>query len=148
MKKNILLLFAVVLALTTTAYADFYTWTDKDGTTHITDYPPPQDKQGQNIKIYKGDDREQDAPKTSTSGKKSEIILFTKNQCPDCDQAREFLKAQSRVFTEYNMDADENAINKRKEFDESSDVPFAIINRIQVYGFSETVYTRAIKSIP
>jgi hypothetical protein len=46
------------------------------------------------------------------------------------------------------MDKDKAAAAKRKNIDDSEDVPFAIINRNQVYGFSESVYTRALKPSP
>lgn len=42
-------------------------------------------------------------------------------------------------FTEYNMDQDPAAVEKRKEIDDNTDVLFAIINKTQVYGFLEAV---------
>lgn len=148
MRKYILLLLVVIFTITTHAYADFYTWEDEDGATHITDYPPPQNKKSQGIKVYKVGNSEQDAAMAEKPEKKPDIILFTKNECPDCNKAREFLKTKKLNFAEYNMDIDKNAATKRKEFDDSNDVPFAIINRTQVYGFTETVYNRALKSTP
>jgi hypothetical protein len=46
------------------------------------------------------------------------------------------------------MDKDKTAAAKRKDIDDNEDVPFAIINRNQVYGFSESVYNRALKPTP
>lgn len=149
MKKSILLPLVFIFALTTGAYADFYTWTDKDGAVHITDYPPTKENnQGQDTKIYKGDNPEAGKFSQDATEKKPDIILFTKNECPDCEKAREYLKDHNLTFTEYNADTDENVAEKRKEFDSSDDVPFAVINRSQVYGFSEKVYERVIKAKP
>jgi glutaredoxin len=152
MKKYLIGLFAFVLAFTSAAYADFYTWQDDEGNTHITDYPPPRNKKSQGLKVYKSAGNESSDPQTTgrtgKAVKASSIILFTKNECPDCDKAREFLITQKLAFTEYNMDTDKNAAALRKEFDDTSDVPFAVINRAQVYGFSEAVYKRALKSEP
>jgi glutaredoxin len=148
-KRNILWFLVFVLAFATLAYADFYTWKDEDGTTHITDYPPPQNKKAQSIKVYKGDDAQRSDRSDAGQAKKSpDVMLFTKNECSDCDKAREFLKSKKITFTEYNMDKDKNAATRRKEIDDANDVPFAVIYRAQVYGFSEAVYNRALKSAP
>lgn len=114
--------------------------------------PPPHNKKGQGVKVYKGAENESSDPQTAGRAgkavKASSILLFTKNECADCDKARDFLKTQKLAFTEYNMDIDNNAAAIRKEFDDTNDVPFAVINRAQVYGFSEAVYKRALKSEP
>lgn len=148
MKKFIPFLIALILSLTATAYADFYTWEDDDGTTHISDYPPPQ---GKKTKVYK--DEGPSASDTKAAGldaktKEINVILFTKNDCPDCVKAKDFLNSKKNKFTEYNMDSDKDAEVKRKEYDQNKDVPFAVINRTHVYGFSEAVYERALKSAP
>ncbi len=152
MKKFILLLlFAFIFSLTTAAGADFYTWEDEDGTTHITDYPPPQGKSGQGVKIHRDEGATPSDAKESAQGtpaKEPDVILFTKNVCPDCDKARDFLNSQNINFTEYNMDTDPNAAAKRKAIDDNSEVPFAVINRSQVYGFSESVYKRVLNINP
>lgn len=148
MKKHVLILLALIVALAGTAYANFYTWEDESGAIHITDYPPPNPK-NRNVKVYeKNTSGTQAEQPLVQKEKKPEITFYTKNTCPDCDKAREFLNSKKLTFTEYNMDKDPTAAAKRKEIDDSSDVPFAIINKNQVYGFSETVYNRALKSAP
>jgi glutaredoxin 3 len=150
MKKCLFLLTALVFFLLGTANAAFYSWEDESGATQITNYPPPQSKSGQKVKVYKfnddssavQEDQETKAPK------KPNVVLYTKNNCADCDKARGFLKSKNMSFTEYNIDRDKEALTKRKEIDDSEDVPFAIINRNQVYGFSEAVYNRALKLNP
>ena len=156
MKKYAVFIIPILFFLYGSANADFYKWEDESGATHITDYPPPQSNSTKNIKVHKDSsdnsvvDEEQEASKDSKTKaqKKPDIILYTKNDCPDCDKAREFLKSKKFTFTEYNMDKDKAAAAKRKDIDDSEDVPFAIINRNQVYGFSESVYNRALKPSP
>ena len=145
MKKYPVFLLALILVFTGTVYADFYTWEDESGVSHITDYPPPQNLKNRNFKFY-----EESVPNTQDERSLKEeikpvITLYTKNDCPDCDKAREFLKSKKLNFTEYNMDTDPKAAAARKEIDDGDDVPFAVINRSHVYGFSEAVYTRALK---
>jgi len=146
MQKHLFFLLAMILAFTGTANADFYSWEDESGVSHISDYPPPQILKKRNIKVYEQDSSGiQDEKQSAIAGKKADITLYTKNDCPDCDKAREFLNSKKLNFTEYNMDNDPKAAAKRKEIDDSSDVPFDIINRNQVYGFSETIYNRVLK---
>jgi hypothetical protein len=46
------------------------------------------------------------------------------------------------------MDTDKTSAARRKEVDDSEDVPFAIINKNHVFGFSESVYNKALKPSP
>jgi Glutaredoxin and related proteins len=159
MTKYLLFLMTLVFVFYGAANADFYKWEDETGAVHITDYPPP-DKSSKKVEVHKdqGDntstqqgEEEQEAPfkdSKSKKNKKPEVTLYTKDECKDCDNAREFLKSKKISFKEYNMDKDKDAVAQRKEIDNSEDVPFAIINRTQVYGFSESVYNRALQLTP
>lgn len=151
MTKYLLFIMVLFFFLFSTANADFYTWEDESGVTHITDYPPPQTSSTNKIKIHKNESDNsptaQDEDK-SKNQRKPDVTLFTKNDCKDCDKAREFLQSQNISFTEYNMDTNPDAVARRKDIDDSEDVPFAIINRNQVYGFSEAVYNRTLKLFP
>ena len=150
MTKHLLLFVALFFIFCGTAQADFYKWEDENGSIHITDYPPPA-KSGKKIQVHNYDSTVQeeeqgiskDAPK-----KDPDIVLYTKNSCSDCDKAREFLKLKKVSFTEYNTDTNKEAAKKRKPIDDSDDAPFAIINNNQVYGFSESIYNRALKIKP
>jgi glutaredoxin len=154
MTKIIFTLLAVIFLAAGMADADFYKWEDENGDVHITDYPPA--KTGRKMQVYKFQSANPSAqPAENQQGAKdikakneAGILLFTKNACDDCDRAREFLKSRNVPFTEYNTENDQSAARKRKEIDDSGDVPFAIINKQQVYGFSETVYDRALKLKP
>ncbi|MGA2782400.1 MAG: glutaredoxin family protein [Smithella sp.] len=157
MKKYLFLLIPLFFFLYGTANATFYTWEDENGATQITDYPPPQGKSAKNVQVHKYEsDNLTDLQNTEEQGssskdnksksqKKPEVVLYTKNDCNDCDKAREFLKSKNIPFTEYNMNTDKTSAARRKEVDDSEDVPFAIINKNQVFGFSESVYNRALK---
>lgn len=141
-------LVILLIGFTAVANADFYSWQDDEGVTHIADYPPPQDKKA---KVYKEDSpRQTDVKETDANakGKNINILIFTKENCPDCDKAKDYLNSKNARFVEYNMDSDKDAEMKRKEFDDNKDVPFAVIHRTHIYGFSEAAYERALKSAP
>ena len=152
MKNITLFIISILFFFYGTAWADFYQWEDESGATHITDYPPPQIDPSKKIKVRKDSsnssaaDEEQEAKLKAE--KKPKVTLYTKDNCPDCDKAREFLQSNKITFTEYNMDQDKAAAAKRKEIDDSEDVPYAIMNKTQIYGFSENTYKRALKPSP
>lgn len=160
MKEYLLLLMLLFFFFYGTANAAFYTWEDENGATQITDYPPPQGKSAKEVQVHKyeseisTDLQSEEEQKTSSKDNKSksqknpEVILYTKNECSDCNKARDFLKSKNVLFTEYNMDNDKTSRARRKEIDNTEDVPFAIINKNHVYGFTESVYDRALKLNP
>jgi len=164
MKKYLLLFMLLSLFVCKTANADYYKWEDENGNTQITDYPPPANKSAKDVQIHKyqtedikNPQSEDDSTKDTQEGddqtkddnnKKSDVVLYTKNKCDDCDKARAFLKSKKIRFTEYNMDTDKNAVIERKKIDDSDDVPFALINKYQVSGFTEASYVKALKVTP
>jgi glutaredoxin len=155
MTKHLLLFVAFIFTFYGIASADFYKWEDENGSIHITDYPPPA-KSGKKVQVHKYDpasspamQREEEQAISKLGQKKGhDIVLYTKNSCNDCDKAREFLKSKNILFTEYNTDNDNEAAIKRKSIDDSDEAPFAIINRNQVYGFSESIYNKILKVKP
>jgi glutaredoxin len=157
MKKFLVLFVFLSAFICQTAMADLYKWTDEKGEIQITDYPPPENKNVKNVQTYKApsEDRtnlQNDADQKSSSkdkaNKEIDAVLYTKNNCKDCDRAREYLKSKNVPFTEYNMDTDKNAAVQRKKIDDSEDVPFAIINKNQLFGFSESLYNKVLKQNP
>lgn len=152
MKKYIVFMILTSVFFCQSAWADFYKWVDENGETRITDYPPPQNKAAKDVEVHKAQtapppvSEQADGAAKNKPAKKADVSLYTKNNCPDCDKAREFLTSKNIVFTEYNMDDDANAAAKRKEIDDGDDVPFAVINRSQVHGFSDKIYEKVLKT--
>ncbi|OPY88403.1 MAG: Regulatory protein Spx [Smithella sp. PtaU1.Bin162] len=149
MTKYLLLFTAVIFMFWGTAQADFYKWEDENGNIVITDYPPPV-KPGKKIRLHNYDSANilNEEEKQSEQKNKVDVILYTKNSCNDCDKAREFLKSKKIPYTEYNTDNDKEAAERRKAIDDTEDSPLTIINKNQVYGFSENIYNRLLKIKP
>ena len=155
MKKCLLLFALLSVFFCQTAMADFYKWVDENGETRITDYPPPQEASAKDIEIHKSpppdmtNAQSTDDASKDKEAKKVTVVIYTRNNCSDCDKAREYLKSKDVAFTEYNMDTDEKAAAKRKEVDpDGEDVPFAVFNKRHITGFSETYYDAALKKQP
>ena len=77
--------------------------------------------------------------------KSNEVILYTTSWCPYCKQAREYFNSRNIRFTDYDIEKDKEAAERKKQLDTGSGVPFAIINGKKIHGFSPTDYEKALK---
>lgn len=141
--------------------ADYYQWEDEQGTLHVTDYPPPA-QSGKKSKIQKytfesesgnsaGGGMEKKSsgspPVTEKQIKYSgnEVILYGTSWCPYCKKARDFFTSRNIPFTDYDIEKDKEAAERKKQLDTGSGVPFAIINGHKISGFSPPDYERALQ---
>jgi glutaredoxin len=77
--------------------------------------------------------------------KSNEVILYTTSWCPYCKKAKEFFKSRNIYFTEYDIEKDRDAAERKKRLDSKSGVPFAIVNGQQIHGYSPSAYERALQ---
>ena len=162
MLKSFLLLITLLFVFQGAASAEYYKWEDENGNINITDYPPPT-KSAKNVEVHKSDPESGDVspstqetgqtqPKAASSGdtdvkprKSHEVILYTTSWCPYCKMAKEFFKSRNIYFTEYDIEKDRDAAERKKRLDSKSGVPFAIINGQQIHGYSPSAYERALQ---
>ena len=162
MLKSFLLLIILFFLFQGTASAEYYKWEDENGNINITDYPPPT-KSGKNVKVYQPEPESSDVspstknttqtePKAAYSRdtnvkprKSHEVVIYTTSWCPYCKMAREFLKSRNINFTEYDIEKDSEAAERKKRLDSKSGVPFAIINGQKIHGYSQSTYEQALQ---
>ena len=162
MLKSFLLLIALLFVFQGAASAEYYKWEDENGNINITDYPPPT-KSAKNIEVHKSDQESGDvSPSTQETGqtqskaassrdadvrprKNHDVILYITSWCPYCKMAKEFFKSRNIYFTEYDIEKDRDAAERKKRLDSKSGVPFAIINGQQIHGYSPSAYERALQ---
>ncbi len=162
MPKYILALIVLLFLFQGTASAEYYKWEDENGNINITDYPPPA-KSAKNVEVHKSDPGSADVPpstqepeqkepqaaaprETDVKPKKSnEVILYTTSWCPYCKMAREFFKSRNIYFTDYDIEKDRDAAERKKRLDSRGGVPFAVINGQQIHGYSPSAYERALQ---
>ena len=77
----------------------------------------------------------QDAPK---------VELYITSWCPYCQKAMSFFQSRGILFTVYDVEKDQDAARRKSQLDSRRGVPFAIVNGIQIHGFSEQAYQRAL----
>lgn len=141
--------------------AEFYKWEDENGNIIITDYPPPttsvkkmkvhkSEPQSANISTAEADQQKNSpaAPSGNTTAetkRNNEVILYTTSWCPYCKMARDFFKSRNVNLTEYDIEKDSAAAERKNRLDRKGGVPFAIINGQQIHGYSPNSYERALQ---
>lgn len=69
--------------------------------------------------------------------KDMKIIIYSKDECPYCDRARELLKSLGKEFIEYKLDKDFSRPLLKEVFPNAKTFPVITINGIYIGGFSE-----------
>jgi glutaredoxin len=80
-----------------------------------------------------------------TSTNTNEVILYTTIWCPSSKQAREFFNSRNIRFTDYDVEKDAEAYERKKQLDTCPGVPLAIINGKKFCGFNPAEYEKALK---
>lgn len=80
--------------------------------------------------------------------KSNEVILYGTSWCPYCQKARDYFTSRNISFTNYDIEKDKEAAERKKQLDTESGVPFAIINGEKIHGFSPADYERALQKNP
>lgn len=170
MKKGVVLLLwsGLALCVYAEATADLYKWVDDRGEIHISDSPPPNQKNKKIILLPAGKDEPRpEDPATqknqnlqSTTGpdlntdkatkepKSPQVELYTTSWCPYCRQARNFFQSRRIPFTEFDVEKDKEAALRKRQLDPREGVPLAVINGQRIHGFSEAAYKKALEEKP
>jgi glutaredoxin len=126
------------LCLVPVVSAKLYTWTDKNGVTRRTYYPPPSDQ------VRKGNQTQ----KVSSSQKRSknQVELYVTSWCPYCKHAKDFFRSKGIKIKVYDIEKDKKAAARKKKLDgPGKGVPFAVVNGKYISGFAPTQYSNALK---
>lgn len=149
MRLTRIMLFSIVLmfAVNGIAEAELYKWTDQDGTLHIEQSPPKNQK----YEVLNIDTESKAEPSLATepaekpkSIRSADVVIYTTSWCPYCRKAKEYLRAKGISFTEYDIEKDKEAAERKRQLDKRGGVPFAIINGQPISGFSEGAYESAL----
>ncbi|MGD0279123.1 MAG: glutaredoxin family protein [Smithella sp.] len=136
---------------------ELYVCVDKNGNETISSLP--QDKMKCSLKdTFRDPTPEELAEKEAVKKqmaieekdkiKSNEVILYTTSWCPYCKKAREYFNSRNIRFTDYDIEKDKEAADRKKQLDTRSGVPFAIINGRKIHGFSPANYEKALQQNP
>jgi glutaredoxin-like YruB-family protein len=162
--------FGIVFAITiccNLTWADIYKWVDDKGVVHFSDQPPnpkeergriesmpsappstwqpPAEKKAESDAVAEPTPSAPPPTKAVKAVRPARVELYVTSWCKYCKQARNYLTANNIPFTEYDIEKDSQAAQRRKELDPRSGVPLAVINGKTVLGFSEASYSQALK---
>jgi glutaredoxin len=65
------------------------------------------------------------------------IIIYSKNDCPYCDNARELLKRLGKEFIEYKLDKDFSRPLLKEIFPDAKTFPVITLDKNYIGGYTE-----------
>lgn len=142
--QRILFLAALTMLICAVqAQATMYKTVDENGAITLMDQPPETDSMGSALKpseiIIAGKDATEDIYR------KARVELYVTSWCRYCVIAKQFLDSKGVSYTEYDIEKDKAAAQRRKELDSRGGVPLAVINGQLILGYSQDAYEYALK---
>lgn len=147
-----------------TAPAEMYKWTDKNGTLHITDYPPagggrPMNLESIQINRVKSHAAGSPADGAASPGEDSRpspasgaaprnreyprVEVYGTSWCPACRHARDYFRSAGIPFDDYDVERDKDA-RARMDRLGGAGVPAIVIGGQVFRGFSRAWCERAL----
>jgi len=151
--------------LKVSAPAEMYKWTDKNGTLHITDYPPAGGGKPMNLEAIRinrmespaagrpaagAASRAENPRPSSTSGAASRnreypaVAVYGTSWCPACRRARDYFRSAGIPFDDYDVEKDTDARARMDRLGGGSGVPAIVIGGQVFRGFSQEWCERAL----
>jgi glutaredoxin-like YruB-family protein len=147
------------------ARSDIYKWLDAKGVVHYSDQapadkdarlrvetsssappskwrPPAEAKQTDSTAA---DTESKESPPKDQPAKPPHVELYVTSWCKYCKMAKAYLRSHNISFTEYDIEKDSRAAERRKELNRQPGVPLAVINGKMILGFSEAAYAQALR---
>lgn len=143
MNPSHMLLLALTFALP--AQAEIYQWTDAAGKSHFSGSKPATPATLEN----RTDLEDKSSPPAPVDAKAHatapKVDLYVTSWCPYCKKAIAYLRKHNIAFNAYDIEKDLDAAARKKTLDPGySGIPFAVINGVNVRGFSEDSYQEAL----
>ena len=128
------LLLAVLVALCTPAYAEIYKWVDADGRTHFGDKPPKnQTSEEIEVTVNTYTSVSYDMSVFDTLGT---LVIYTRDECKYCNQAKDFMRSNGIAFDERNLDHSRTARIQYKRL-KATGVPVFLKGTQRMNGYRE-----------
>ena len=103
-----------------------------------TYYPPPANQVKKNNAAKQGSAAQQPV-------QQNQVELYVTSWCPYCQQAKEYFQSRSIAYKAYDIEKDRQAAARKKQLDNQSGVPFAVVNGTRIHGYSPEQYAAALK---
>ena len=168
------IMFGIILITFGISSAKIYKWVDENGVTHYSDSPTsdqmPEKPKSENNPA--ADDAPAATPEKSLPDQQPKnrnelmesiakmleeadppeelkapaVELYVTDWCPYCKLAEKYFESKGIDYVLYNVSKDGNAKARLQSITDYDGVPFAVVNGIQIEGYSVMAYRRALKS--
>ena len=161
MKPSVLLiLLAMALTLPVSGQAEIYKWIDAKGVVTFKDTPPPEGIKAEVINVRSApissnteNGSTPNAPKVETKTAPAAAVaprnyprveIYATSWCPSCKAAINYLDTQGVPYTHYDIERDSAADRRLTELYHQKSIPFTIIGKEQILGFSRKKFDAAL----
>jgi len=142
----LILLFSFVgsIALSQTARAEIYKWTDAEGNIQFSDTAPSN----QAVKKIKLEINSISIPKISSNPNSTttsrRVVIYTTDWCGYCKKAKKFMRKNNIAFSEYDI---EKSARAKREYDRLNGhgVPLIVVGEKTLSGFSPSSLMALLK---
>jgi glutaredoxin len=165
-----LVILSVMTHMSGVADGEIYKWIDNKGIAHFGDAPLRNARSTSKIEsmpttLLKAPDpqvtlRKEEKPQAMNRSMKkappqetlapvvtdASVEMFATSWCGYCKKAREFFEARGIVLTEYDIEADAAAAQRKQEIYPSPGVPLVVINGKPIQGFAPHAYEQALRA--
>ncbi len=121
-------------------YADAYYWHDEKGVPSYGDNPP-RNSQAKDLSKTAVEDP---IPMVGSPDNLADIIIVTKDKCPPCEEARNFLRSKSIYFVEKPLLTEMEIANYKKTFGDKVELPVLMIGDKRLEGFNQTTWDSSL----
>lgn len=139
---------AFAFAAAESAYADIYSWTDRNGVKHFSSDPPPRGEPVTDLRVMKTT-IEPEEPETADAGKPAadttsaeapknqpKVDIYVDGQSELCKAALAFFERNKIAFTKHDIDADPQALQRYRSL-EGRGVPIVFVGDNRMDGWDE-----------
>ncbi len=138
--------FPALLMACSAAHADYFRWTDEDGTVHYSDQPPPAHVRNvETVKAAGGKPTEAPLPYVLQQAVTNFPVLLYSTECGDaCKRAGEFLAKRGIPYTELDATTQEVQEELKKLTGGPLEVPVLKVGNDALRGFEEAQWNIAL----
>lgn len=158
----------MLFSCATKVEAQIYQWVDKSGVIHFGQAPP----QGvaatakmesivpsRNVKVDSAPSHVE-LEKMQRAEKAPQVVkepvpmanqpvaaeMYSTSWCGYCRKAREYFRARGIPLVEYDIEADLDAAERKRQIDTRPGVPLVVINGQMIHGYAPAMYEQALAS--
>lgn len=140
------LMVAIALLPALLAHADIYRWVDENGKIHLSDDPPPEKMDAEQLDVEVNTYEAIDYSKIQYYQREEKptrkrVVMFATDWCGYCARARKYFRAKGIPYKEYDIDKNKAA---RIRFDSygKGGVPLILIGKQKMRGFTAKRFER------